>query len=121
MLEKIVEWKIFFKIRMFLTKGKTETHVAQGIMLQGTDSMKIMIIYQKNGIGSDRLGNIFVRKFHDRIQYKRFIKQIADEEDIDSQRSRTGHRPEKPETNPDSGPCPETPCSDDIFLISVRV
>ena len=22
---------------------------------------------------------------------------------------------EKPETNPDSGPCPETPCSDDIF------
>ena len=58
MFEKIVERKIFFKIRVFLTKGETEAHVAQGIILGGTDSMKIMIIYQKDGIGSDFIRNI---------------------------------------------------------------
>lgn len=58
-VQKIVEWKIFFKIRMFLTKGKTETHVAQGIILRGTDSMKIMIIYQKTVLGVTSYGTLF--------------------------------------------------------------
>ena len=77
MFKKIVEWKIFFKIRMFLTKGKTETHVAQGIILRGTDSMKIMIIYQKNGIGSDFIRNIV--SFVNSMTYLLYTSDAADE------------------------------------------
>ena len=44
---------------MFLTKGETEAHVAQGIILRGTDSMKIMIIYQKTVLGVTSYGTLF--------------------------------------------------------------
>ena len=111
MFEKIVERKIFFKIRVFLTKGETEAHVAQGIILGGTDSMKIMIIYQKDGIGSDFIRNIVS-----------FVNSMAGYNIRDFKANLLMGRilivrgaSEKSETDPDPGFCPETPYSDDIF------
>lgn len=58
MFKKIVEWKIFSN-QDVPYKRKTETHVAQGIILRGTDSMKIMIIYQKTVLGVTSYGTLF--------------------------------------------------------------